>query len=232
MIWGHDDLDGVASTAIMLKALGGIGGQSSYYIPPKSSAIHGLDPGVIKTLASRNTSLLVTVDCGIGNAEEVEMAAGSGMSVVVTDHHELPGVLPRGGAVVNPKIAEKPRPSPELAGCGVALYLSAALAGSSGEAWMESDRESLAWATLGTISDRVPLVAENRWMVRAGLPALAEQPVISRVSEIAGFDLSSGLSPGILRRTLVPLLSMAESEGFSHEIVELLRGDIRPDRIS
>lgn len=232
VVWGHDDLDGAASTAIVLKALGGIGGRAAYYIPPKSALRHGLDPVVLKEIASRNTSLLVTVDCGIGDAEEVQMAEASGMAVVVSDHHELPGALPRACSVVDPKIAETPRPTSELAGCGVALYLSAALAGRSGTAWMEGDRESLAWATLGTVSDRVPLVDENRELVRAGLPALAELPVVSMVSGLAGFDLSSGLSPGILRRTLVPLLSMAESQGSRHEIVELLRGDIRPGRIS
>ncbi len=232
MVWGHDDLDGITSTAIVLRALGGLNLKSRYHIPPRSSARYGLDPEVVRALPGQGVGVLLTVDCGISNSAEIRTAKDLGLTTVVTDHHELPRELPRADALVNPKLPEEPGPTPELAGCGVALYLAAALELRSGSGWLEQDQESLSWAVLGTVSDRVPLVEENRAIVKMGLPALADNPVIRRVAEFAGFDLSAGLSPAILRRTLVPLLSFAESEGPRHETVELLRGDFRPQRMA
>jgi single-stranded-DNA-specific exonuclease len=232
LVWGHDDLDGVTSTAIMLKALDGTPGKTGYYIPPRTSVHYGVDPEVLRAVTGRAKTLLLTVDCGISNSAEVKTARNMGFPVVVTDHHELPPILPPADMVVNPKIPEKPRPTTELAGCGVALYLAAALEGEEIQDWLTHDPETLAWAALGTVSDRVPLSAENRAIVKTGLPVLAENRVLRQVCRIAGFDLSLGLSPGLLRRTLVPFLSLVESAGFRHETVELLRGDIRPERIS
>lgn len=174
---------------------------------------------------------MITVDCGISNRPEVSAAKRLGIKLVVTDHHETPSELPQADALVNPKLPEEPRPTPELAGCGLALYLSAALTGASDAAWLEADRESLAWAALGTVSDRVPLVGENRAIVRAGLACLAENRIIAEAAEKAGIDLSSGLSPLILRRTLVPLLGQGKSEGFRHRTLDLLLGTTDPEWI-
>lgn len=231
LVWGHDDLDGTTSTAIVLRSLRARGFQAEYYIPPRSATRYGLDPEVFRDFPARGVGTLVTVDCGVKDAVEAGEAARLGLSVVITDHHQPPPDLSPAVLMVNPKIPENPRPTPELAGCGVALYLAAALAGSSGEGWLQQDRESLAWAALGTISDRVPLVGENRAIVRQGLPALAGNPVFQRAAEMAGFDISAGLSPAVLRRTMVPLLGLAESSGHRHQAVELMLGDLRPERV-
>ncbi len=232
LVWGHDDLDGIASTAIMLRALEGSNARASYHIPARGSIHYGLDPDVIRTLPGRGTALLLTVDCGITNREEARLAKDLGLAVVVTDHHEPPACLPGADAVVNPKLDDQPRPSPELAGCGVALYLAGCLAGRSGTGWMGRDSQSLAWAALGTVSDRVPLVGENREIVKEGLPALAADPILRRAGEIAGLDVGAGLSPTIIRRKLVPILAYAESEGFRHGTVELLRGNVGPEELA
>lgn len=223
-VWGHDDLDGITASVILLRALRLTGRRADYYIPPRSAAHHGLDVQVLERLSGRGTRLLITVDCGVSNRPEVAAAKKMGIKVVVTDHHQPPDEIPGADALVNPKFPEEPRPTPELAGCGVALYLSAVLRGITGEAWLESCGEDLAWAALGTVSDRVPLAGENRAMVRSGLAALAESRVASQAAGIAGFDLSAGISPMILRRTLVPLLGQGESEGFRHRTAELLLG--------
>jgi single-stranded-DNA-specific exonuclease len=230
-VWGHDDLDGITSAAIILRALRRTGRQADYHIPPRSAAHHGLDVRVLEDLLGRGTRLLITVDCGISNRSEVAAAKGLGIKVVVTDHHEPPEEIPGADALVNPKLPEEPRPTPELAGCGVALYLSTLLRGISGGEWLEADDESLAWAALGTVSDRVPLVAENRAIVRAGLSFLAGNRTLSEAAETAGIDLSPGLSPLILRRTLAPLLGQGESEGFRHRTLELLLGKPDPEWI-
>ncbi len=230
-VWGHDDLDGITSSAIMLRALRKIERPADYHIPPRSAAHYGLDSRFLEDLLGRGSQLLITVDCGISNRNEVASAKRLGLKVVVTDHHQPPAELPEADILVNPKLPEEPRPTSELAGCGVALYLSTALRGSLGENWIEADRESLAWATLGTVSDRVPLVEENRVIVRAGLAALAENSALSRAAETAGFDLSSGLSPLILRGTLIPLLGQGESEGSRHRTLELLLGGEDPEWI-
>lgn len=225
-IWGHDDLDGVASVAILLKALQSIGVKAGYFIPPRTSAHYGLDSEIIRDLSRKGTRLLITVDSGISNWPEVAEAKELSIRVVVTDHHELPDKLPEADCLINPKLNEDPKPTSQLAGCGVAFYMSAALQGFSGEGWMDRDRQALAWASLGTVSDRVPLEGENRLIVSAGLTALAEDRAISETAEIAGFDISSGLSPLILRHTLVPLLGQVESEGFSHPTLDLLMGKV------
>lgn len=130
-IWGHDDIDGAAATAILRSALPS-GAGVSYYIPPRSGAHYGLDAEVIDRLAAAGTGLIVTADCGISNAAEADHARAKGVALVITDHHELPSALPLADAVVNPKLGGPGSPGPDLCGAGVALCLAARLTGATG----------------------------------------------------------------------------------------------------
>lgn len=226
-IWGHDDIDGIASTAIMLDALRGRA-ETIYYIPPKSVTHYGLDREVIDQLLDKGASLLITVDSGISSIDEAEYAASKGLELIITDHHEVPARLPKALCLLNPKIPEESRPSPDLAGAGVALYLSAALDGGSSNDWLTKYPQRIAWAALATITDRVPMTDENWHIVRIGLEFIDGNELIGKLNELLGISNDQGLSPKIIAQTYVGLLSSGISQGFRHETLELLQGDFDP----
>ncbi|MDI6738880.1 MAG: DHH family phosphoesterase [Candidatus Edwardsbacteria bacterium] len=229
-IWGHDDLDGAVGTAILYAALR-VMTSALYCIPPKGGAQYGLDRAVIDKLIAKGVGLIVTVDCGISNAAEAEYARSKGLALVITDHHELPDALPQADAVVNPKIREKGAPFADLSGSGVSFCLSALISGAAGDGWMEANREGLAWAALATISDKAPLLEENRTILKLGLPCLAEHQAIGAIAAAIGLDLSYGLSHRIVSEHFVALLSGLVSEGFVHPTVEMLDGKVDPARV-
>lgn len=228
-VWGHDDIDGIASTLILLDALKGLT-DPIYYIPPKSSGHYGLDQKAIDRLLEMGVGLLVTVDSGISSLLEAEYARRRGMQLIITDHHELPKDLPTADCLVNPKIAEAGRASSDLAGAGVALYLAAAIDGLEGGDWLEKNRPRAGWATLATISDRVPMRSDNWRIVRSGLQSLEADPAIAWLNELLDISSPHGLSPGMISEAYVGLLSSGTSGGFVHPTVELFRGRRDPSR--
>jgi single-stranded-DNA-specific exonuclease len=229
-IWGHDDLDGIASTAIMLDALGKMA-EVNYYIPPKNGVHYGLDARIIDRLIADGTGLIITVDGGISNYSEAEYCREKGLPLIITDHHELPEKLPPAPAVINPKIQDPGAPYAHLCGAGVAFYLAAGLDGSSDDRWHLNNARRLVWAALATISDRVPLLEENRTMVKEGFKLIPDDPVLSKLNRIIGTDLSRGLSPQIVQNSYNSLLSASKSTGHSHPMVELLMGKFDPEEI-
>ncbi|MCU0606142.1 MAG: DHH family phosphoesterase [Candidatus Edwardsbacteria bacterium] len=226
-VWGHDDIDGAAATAIIRSALPA-GADVGYYIPPRSGAHYGLDAEVIGRLAAAGTGLIITADCGISNAAEADYARTKGVALVITDHHELPSALPLADAVVNPKLGGPGSPGPDLCGAAVALYLAAQLTGATAGDWLAADRRRLAWAALATVSDRVPLRDENRPILAAGMAAMAAEPVFRAVAGEIGLDLGRGLSHRIIAGHFVALLAGMASEGPRHPVVELLGGAVDP----
>ena len=224
-VWGHDDLDGIASTAIMMEALKGKA-EVSYYIPPKNGVHYGLDVNVIDRLVTEGTGLIITVDGGISNYAEAEYCREKGLPLIITDHHELPAVLPPALAVVNPKIQEAGSPYANLCGAAVALYLAAAVEGVDSNDWLVINNQRLAWAALATVSDRVPLLEDNRMILQAGWKAITGEPILAKLAGILDFDLSHGLSPLILQNSYIPLFASSQSQGDSHPMVELLLGKI------
>lgn len=228
-VWGHDDIDGAAGTAILCSVLRDKT-ETVYFIPPRGGSHYGLDKLVIDQLYGSGVGLIVTVDCGISSSAEAEYARSKGMALVITDHHELPAELPQADVVVNPKIREAGAPCADLSGAGVALYLSALISGAGGD-WPGADPLRLAWAALATVSDRVALRGENRAVLKSGLPCLAADPVFAAIAREIGLDLSRGLSHRIVADNFVALLAGAASEGSRHPLVELLNGDVDPAMI-
>jgi single-stranded-DNA-specific exonuclease len=169
-VYGDYDADGVTSTALMVRTLRMLGASVEAYIPDRFREGYGLHAEALCELARRGTRLLVTVDTGISSVEEVDMASRLGMTVIITDHHQPPPELPQADALINPKQPGCPYPFKQLAGVGVALKVAQALLD-------EVPPELLQLAAVGTISDLMPLVDENRVLVALGLQQLNRQPL-------------------------------------------------------
>ena len=163
LIFGDYDVDGISATAIMLKALEMFGIKANYYLPNRFVDGYGLTNDVIdKVVNLYDPNLIITVDCGISCHDEVEYAKTKGVEICVTDHHEIPEVLPE-TIVVNAKIEVQAFPDREICGTGVAFKFAQALLG------VEKAEQFLPIAAIATIADIVPLLNENRAIVSRGL---------------------------------------------------------------
>ena len=165
IVHGDYDVDGVCATTIMVRALRVRGADVGWYLPDRLVDGYGLSLETVGRLAERGTGLLVTVDCAITAVDEVAAARRAGLDVVVTDHHapRSDGVLPD-CEIVHP--AACGYPCPELCGTAVAYKVAQALGASTAEADLEL-------VALATVADLMPLVGENRRLVREGLTALS-----------------------------------------------------------
>jgi single-stranded-DNA-specific exonuclease len=202
-IHGDYDVDGICSTAVLVRALRGLDADVDSYLPDRASDGYGLNEATVRRLAARGTRLLVTVDCAITAVEEVEVAKALGVEVVVTDHHapRADGTLPS-AAIVHPRLCGYP--CAELCATAVAhklaqALLAAAARGQAGERCAERARgllargaldEDLDLVALATVADVVPLLGENRTLVRRGLRALAgtTKPGLRALMSVAGVD--------------------------------------------
>jgi single-stranded-DNA-specific exonuclease len=199
-VHGDYDVDGICSTAVLLRALRGIGANVDSYLPDRASDGYGLNSSTVRRLAARGTRLLVTVDCAITAVQEVAEAQALGMQVVVSDHHapRADGVLPP-AVIVHPALCGYP--CPDLCATAVAYKLAQALL-EDGEAPGPDEQEGarerrlrrleedLDLVALASIADVVPLVGENRTLVRRGLRALAAttKPGLRALMAIARVD--------------------------------------------
>ena len=158
-VFGDYDADGVCASAIMFHALRDFGIDAKVYIPERADG-YGLSEAMIDRIFEEcNPELFITVDCGISCAKEAQYIYELGSDVIVTDHHELPEVLPD-CVIVNPKLKDD-YPYDNLCGAGVAFKLACALLGERAYEWLD-------FATLATVADSVPLLGENRDIVTEG----------------------------------------------------------------
>jgi single-stranded-DNA-specific exonuclease len=193
VVYGDYDVDGMTGTAILWLCLKLLGADVSYYIPHRIDEGYGLNCDAIRTLASENASLIVTVDCGIGSCEEADLAKQLGVELLITDHHEPGPKLPDAVAIVHPRLPNSDYPFGGLSGSGVAMKLAWALCQQASGAKRVSPRmkdflvQAVGLAALGTVADVVPLVDENRVLVRHGLESLANAPTlgIATLMEVA-----------------------------------------------
>ncbi len=170
-IHGDYDVDGVCSTAILVRALRTLGADVDSYLPDRATDGYGLGAATVRRLAARGTRLLITVDCAVTAVEQVELAQELGMQVVVTDHHaaRADGTLPR-APLVHPALCGYP--CAELCATAVAYKLAQAIFMTAGRDARELEQD-LDLVALATVADVVPLLGENRTLVRRGLRALA-----------------------------------------------------------
>jgi len=171
IIYGDYDVDGVTSISVLHKFFMLLGKNVSYFIPDRTTMGYGINKESVERFVKEGHTLLITVDCGIGNADEIDYAKSLGMDVIVTDHHEVPEKKPNAIAIINPKNGNYP--FKYLAGVGVAFKLFQRLLTEFG---FSSDYlyQNMDLVALGTIADIVPLVDENRIIARYGLKKMAK----------------------------------------------------------
>lgn len=220
-VYGDYDCDGVTSTAMLYGYLDAMGAEVEYYIPDRSEG-YGMNIPALEKILDQGTELIITVDNGVSAVEEAEYIRQRGAQLVITDHHQPPQELPVCAACVNPHRQDDNSPFKELCGAGVVLKLLCALEEDE-EFVMEQYAEL---AAVGTIGDVMPLVGENRYIVRRGIEDI-------RASQNIGIDRllrTAGVSPESVDATTVafsicPRINAAGRIAAADKAVQLLMAD-------
>ncbi len=231
VVYGDYDVDGMTGTAILRQTIRHLGGNVAYYVPHRIDEGYGLNAQALKTLADQDIRLLVTVDCGITSHAETELAEELGMQVVVTDHHTPGETLPKAAAIAHPQLGDYPFAG--LSGATVAFKVAWALCTlACGEkkvppAVRDLLLQMVGLAAIGTIADVVPLIDENRVLVRYGLEkSLPNHPTrgLRELMNTIGMD-TDRISSDKIGFHLAPRLNAAGRLGQAQLAVELLVTD-------
>ena len=235
VVYGDFDADGVTSTSLLFKTFQHIGANFSYYIPDRIEEGHGLNSGAIcKLISAKKAKVIITVDCGISNIVEITLAKSLGTDVIVTDHHEAPEILPPAYAIINPKSPDalsENLPSDEiksltcLAGVGVAYKLACAVLAEFDKS--EFHEEIMYLAAIGTIADVVPLLGENRYIVKRGLELIGEKKPfgVMKILETAGCNIDKGISSDMVGFAIAPRINAVGRLDSASIAVDLLTGE-------
>ncbi len=175
-ICGDYDADGMTSTALLLRALSALGADVDYAIPSRMSDGYGINRRIVEEFHAEGVKLIITVDNGISAVAAIARAVELGLTVIITDHHDLPQELPPAQAILNPKLIAEASIYRGIAGVGVAYLLALELAARLEQPSLSD--ELLELFTLGTIADLAPLTGINRRLVRQGLQLLPKSQVI------------------------------------------------------
>jgi len=254
-VYGDYDADGISATAILLLCLRLLGAKAAYYIPNRLDEGYGLNHDALRTLAAGGADVVVTVDCGIASVAEAQTARELGLTLIITDHHrpsvgdslresQLPlaervghTALPYAAAIVHPGLPQSEYPFPGLCGAAVALKLAWALCQQAssakrvGEAMRTFLMRAVGLAAIGTVADVVPLVDENRILVRHGLNCLRHYPTpgILALEQVAGLDKKPAIDCEDVAFAIAPRLNAAGRLGQAPLALELLITD-SPER--
>lgn len=223
-IYGDYDADGVSSTSLLMKALRQMQADVDYYIPNRFTEGYGLNKEALLRIKEQGTKLVVTVDTGISACQEAEFAKEIGLDLIITDHHEPPELLPDAIAVINPKKPNCPYPFKQLAGVGVAFKLISALMEKIPTEWLDL-------VALGTITDLVPLIDENRILTTFGLQKLNERTNlgIAALADAAGIDKE--ITAGQIGFGIGPRINACGRLYHATDAVELLLTENRTEAI-
>lgn len=228
-IWGDYDVDGTTGASVLVSFLREIGAEPIYHVPHRIEEGYGLNIEGLRRLRERGAGLVVTVDCGISNAAEVDAARGFGLDIVVVDHHQPPEELPPAVAVINPHRLDCQFPDKGLCAAGLAFYLIIGLRAKLREiGWFVSSgdpdvRRYLDIVTLGTIADMVPLKGVNRTLIRRGLWELGSstRPGVVALKQVA--NIAPGeVTAGQVGFQLGPRINAAGRVDYGIKVVELL----------
>jgi len=229
VIYGDYDADGITSVVILLHFLRRIDPSVSYHIPDRIGEGYSLNRTAIDKFKSRGINLIVTVDCGISDFDEVAYAKSLGIDTIILDHHEVPATLPQAEAVINPHRSDCLFPFKDLAAVGIAFNFLIALRGTLREEGYWNDRtypnlrHYLDLVALGTIGDISPLIDENRIFAKIGLELITEgrHVGIQALKDVCGID-SHVVDSTRASFNLIPRINAAGRVASPREAVDLL----------
>lgn len=219
LIYGDYDADGITSITVLKKFLEERGLTADYYIPNRLEEGYGLNKNAIEKIAKQKYSLMITVDCGISAIEEIKLANNLGIETIITDHHETVETLPEAMAVVDPKRKDNTYPFRDLAGVGVVYKLIQALS-----IRLDLDEKEflkyLDIVCIGTISDIVPLVDENRVIAKLGLK-LIERTKNKGLKKLIDSCNYTSIDANMISFGVAPRINACGRMGFQEEAIRL-----------
>ena len=223
VIWGDEDADGMTATSILYKFLKDIRANVTYFIPSRSEHGIGLNNKVIDYYAEKGVNLIVTVDCGISDIKEVEHANSKGVDVIITDHHNITkSSLPDAVARINPVISGNDKYS----GAGVAFRFAEAIAKKylnlSSSQFYSVQKELVMIAAFGTIADKVPLIGDNRILVKRGIEIFKENGFC--ITEAVSHYLNTTIIDNYqaIHNFIIPIISSSKSVKGKVQIINVL----------
>jgi single-stranded-DNA-specific exonuclease len=230
VIYGDYDVDGITGTALLFLCLRMLSADVSYYVPHRVDEGYGLNAEALRTLAASGARMIITVDCGAASNAEIELAGELGVETVITDHHTAAACWPKADAIVHPALPGSAYPFAGLCGAGVAFKLAWALCQRASQAKKVAPRmrefllQAVGLVALGTVADVVPLVDENRVLVRHGLTSLRQRPGLGLAAliKLTGLDSKRELSSEDIAFSLAPRLNAVGRLGQATLGVELL----------
>jgi len=228
-IYGDYDVDGISGSAILIRFLRALGHEPALYIPHRLRDGYGVSEAGVRRLADAGARVMVTVDCGGVSHREIALARDLGIDTIVCDHHQVSGTPLPAYAVLNPIEPDAGFPFSGLCGAGVAFYLALGVRvrlREGGRTNLPDLRRYLDLVTLGTIADIVPLVEENRVLVKHGLRELTQtgSPGLVALKAVSGV---SDVSTGVVGFRLAPRLNAGGRLADATRSVELLTTEDR-----
>lgn len=226
LICGDYDADGMTSTALLMRSLRYLKGQVDYAIPSRMDEGYGINTRIVEEFHASGGSIILTVDNGIAAYDPVARARELGLTVILTDHHEVPQRIPPANAILNPKLIREDSPYRGVAGVGVAYILAVCLAQRL-DKMQDLTATLLALFTLGTIADLAPLTGVNRRWVKRGLKLLPKSqiPGVQALIEVAGLSEDSALKPEAIGFRLGPRINAVGRIADPQIVIDLLTTD-------
>jgi single-stranded-DNA-specific exonuclease len=226
LLFGDYDVDGTTGAAVLQQVLCELGGQVEVHIPDRTEG-YGVNVPRLERAAAEGVTVVVTIDNGIAAVDELARARELGLDVIVADHHTMGEALPEAVALVHPRLEGSTYPNPHLCGAGVAFKLAwATCARVNGDAIPARQRDLLlacmSLVALGTVADVVPLVGENRIIVRYGLLALERKPAVGPAALLSLARVEGDLSATDVAFKLAPRLNAAGRMGRAGRSFDLL----------
>ena len=226
LICGDYDADGMTSTALLMRSLRYLGASVNYAIPSRMAEGYGINLRMVEEFHGIGGSIILTVDNGIAAYDPVARAKELGLTVILTDHHDVPEQIPPADAILNPKLIREASPYRGVAGVGVAYILAVCLAQRM-EKMQDLTATLLALFTLGTIADLAPLTGVNRRWVKRGLKLLPKSriPGIQALIEVAGLSEETALKPEAIGFRLGPRINAVGRISDPQIVIDLLTTD-------